>query len=363
MQLPPPLETIPPEIASVEDYEALARERLPASVWAYLNGGSADELAMRANREALLRIKVLPRLLRPMQGAHTRLTLLGTELAHPVIIAPTAFHRMFHPEGELATALGAAATESPMVVSTSATHTLEDIAATSRTPLWFQLYIQPDREFTIALAQRAEAAGYKALVLTADAPLNGLRNREQRAGFSLPPGIEAVNMKGVRAFPPADRVFGSDLLDRAPVWEDIAWLRSHTSLPIILKGVLHPEDAELAIQAGASGIIVSNHGGRTLDIVPAALHALPAIVKKVAGRVPVLMDGGIRRGSDAFIAIAMGADAVLCGRPVVHGLAAAGAVGVAHVLKLLRTELEMTMALAGCRTLAEIRNASLTFAP
>lgn len=351
----PPLAAIPSDVVSVDDYERLARERIEASAWAYLAGGAADEVTLRENRESFARIRILPRLLRNMEGAHTRLTLFGSEFPHPVLIAPTAWHRLFHPDGELATALGASAMEAGMVVSTSATCTVEAIAAHATVPLWFQLYIQQDREFTLELVRRVEAGGYRALVVTADAPLNGLRNRERRAGFQLPPGIEAVNLRGMAPQPPADRVFGSELLDRAPTWEDLGWLRSNTRLPILLKGILHPGDVESALAAGVDGVIVSNHGGRTLDTVPSAIEALPAVARQVAGRVPVLMDGGIRRGSDVFKSISRGADAVMVGRPIVHGLAAAGAVGVCHVLKILRTELEMTMALAGCRNLGEIR--------
>ncbi len=351
----PPLDAIPPDVVSVDDYERLASERIEPAAWAYLAGGAADEITLRENREAFARIRILPRLLRDMKGAHTRLTLFGSEFAHPILIAPTAWHRLFHPEGELATVLGASAMEAGMVVSTSATHPLEAIAANASAPLWFQLYIQPDRAFTLDLVRRVEAAGCQALVVTADAPLNGLRNRERRAAFQLPAGIEAVNLRGMASVPPADRVFGSELLDRAPTWEDLAWLRSHTRLPVVLKGILHPADVEPALAAGVAGIVVSNHGGRTLDTVPPAIEALPAVADRVAGRVPVLMDGGIRRGSDVFKAIARGASAVMIGRPVVHGLAAAGAVGVSHVLKILRAELEMTMALAGCRNLEEVR--------
>ncbi len=351
----PPLSAIPPDVISVDDYERLARERIEDSAWAYLSGGAADEVTLRENREAFARIRILPRLLRDMGGAHTRLSLFGHEFPHPIWIAPTAWHRLFHPDGELATALGASAMEAGMVVSTSATCTVEAVAVHAMAPLWFQLYIQHDREFTLELVRRVEAAGYGALVVTADAPLNGLRNRERRAGFELPPGIEAVNLRSMAPQPSADRVFGSELLDRAPTWKDLGWLRSHTRLPVLLKGILHPGDIEPALAAGVDGIVVSNHGGRTLDTVPPTIEALPAVARQVAGRVPVLMDGGIRRGSDVFKAISRGADAVMVGRPIVHGLAVAGAVGVCHVLKILRTELEMTMALAGCRNLCEIR--------
>lgn len=351
----PPLTQIPDGIVSLGDYETLARERLSPAAWAYLSGGAADEITLHKNRSAFDELEIMPRLFRDLSGASTEVTLFGRKYPHPVFIAPTAYHHLFHPAGETATATGAAAFDAGMVVSTQASTSLEDIAASMQSPLWFQLYIQPDREFTLELVQRAEAAGYQALVVTADAPLTGMRNREQRAGFQLPPGIDAVNLQGMRRLAPQDRVFGNELLAAAPTWKDLAWLQSRTRLPVLVKGILSPQDARVAIDQGVSGVVVSNHGGRTLDTAPTSLHALPAIATEVAGAVPVLMDGGIRRGTDIFKALARGADAVLVGRPILHGLAAAGALGVAHVLKILLTEFETTMALAGCATLHDIR--------
>ena len=350
----PPLSTIPPEVVSLDDYEALARERVEESAWAYLSGGAADELTLRENRAAFERLKLSPRILRDLSGANTRLELFGRSYAHPVFIAPTAFHRLFHPDGERATVLGASVMEACLTVSTSAGIPLEDVAKAATVPPWFQLYVQADRGFTAELVKRVEAAGYAALVVTADAPLHGLRNREQRAGFRLPPGIEAVNLLGMKSLPPAEGVFGTPLLETAPTWKDLAWLRSQTSLPVILKGVLDPEDARTAVKEGFSGIVVSNHGGRTLDTVPAAIEVLPGIAEAVERQVPILLDGGIRRGTDILKALALGANAVMVGRPVLHGLAAAGATGVAHVLKILRAELEIAMALTGRPTLSSI---------
>jgi 4-hydroxymandelate oxidase len=349
-----PLESIPPEIVSLDDYEPLARERLTDPVWAYLSGAAADELTLGENRAAFDRLKLLPRIFQDLTGASTRITLLGRDYAHPIFIAPTAFHGMFHPGGELATVLGASAMETCMTVSTQAGTAIEDIARDALVPPWFQLYLQPDRAFTADLVKRVEAAGCSALVLTADAPLHGLRNREQRAAFRVPPGLEPVNLRGMEPVPSADKVFGSHLLASAPTWNDLAWLRSLTELPVLLKGVLSPNDALLAISHGASGIIVSNHGGRTLDTVPAAIEALPPVADAVQGRVPILLDGGIRRGTDILKSLALGASAVMVGRPVLQGLAAAGATGVAHVLKILRTELEIAMALTGRATLADV---------
>jgi len=354
------LQTIPPETVSLDDYEALARERVEAGAWAYLAGGAADELTVRENLAAFGRLRLCPRVFQDLSGGNTRLRLFGREYAHPVFIAPTAFHGLFHPEGELATVLGASAMEACMTVSTQAGTALEEIAARATVPPWFQLYIQADREFTRGLVARVEAAGYRAIVLTADAPLNGFRNREQRAGFRVPAGMEAVNLRGMKVSAAVaaglgeDRVFGSELLARAPTWKDVAWLRSLTSLPILLKGVLDPEDALRALEAGVSGIVVSNHGGRTLDTVPATIEALPRIAEVLGGRLPILMDGGIRRGTDVLKALALGADAVMVGRPILHGLAAAGAAGVAHVVKILRMELEVGMALCGRSELGDL---------
>ncbi|MFT4176623.1 MAG: alpha-hydroxy acid oxidase [Luteolibacter sp.] len=350
----PPLSQIPPHVVAVEDYEPLARERLSPAAWAYLSGGAADEITLRENRAAFERARIIPRVLRDLSEASTKLTLFGQEYEHPIFIAPMAFHRLFHEQGELATLLAAEAFQAGMVVSTQASMTLEEIAERAGSPLWFQLYLQADREFTERLVHRAETAGYQALVVTVDAPLSGIRNREQRADFHLPPGIEAVNLRGMRTFPQEDRVFGSQLLTSAPTWKDIGWLRERTRLPILLKGILSAEDARCALDHGASGIIVSNHGGRVLDTLPATLEVLPGIVDTVKGEVPVLMDGGIRRGTDVYKAISSGADAVLVGRPILYGLAAAGALGAAHVLKILRSELEVTMALAGRVTLREV---------
>jgi 4-hydroxymandelate oxidase len=355
-----PLQRIPADAASLEDYARLARERLGAEAWAYLDGGSADELTRRWNRGAFDALRLRGRVLGGFPGGgHTRVTLLGRTLEHPILLAPVALHKLAHPQGELATVLGAAATGTTMVVSTQASVTLEEVARGAEgAPLWFQLYIQPDRGFTEALVRRAEAAGYEALVLTVDAPVNGVRNREHRAGFRAPPGIEHVNLRGCRAAEAGAGLCGG-LMAVAPTWADVAWLRALTRLPLILKGVTEPADAVRAVDAGAAGLVVSNHGGRTLDTLPATIEVLPRIAEAVGGRVPVLLDGGVRRGTDVVKALAAGASAVLIGRPQVHGLAVAGAPGVAHVVRILRAELEVAMALTGCATPADINRAVL----
>ncbi len=365
----PARHTIPSGLVTLADHELHARTQLDDNAWAYFSGGAADEISLRANRSAWDALPLWPRVLRPLAGGHTRVPLMGRTLAHPILLAPVAFQRLAHPDGELAMAYAAAALGAGVVLSTQASVSLESVAQAvlpdpGRGPLWFQLYLQPDRGFTQALVQRAEAAGYEALVLTVDAPTSGVRDRERRAGFRLPPGVGPVNLAGLQAptsppLSPGQSALFDGLLHHAPTWDDIAWLQSITRLPVLLKGVLHPADAHQAVSVGAAGLIVSNHGGRTLDTAPATATALPRVVQAVGGAVPVLVDGGIRRGTDVLKAMALGASAVLVGRPAVWGLANAGAAGVAHVLRLLRDELEVAMALTGCSTLAEATSALL----
>lgn len=362
-----PRNTLPPGVVSLADHDTQARAALDPATWAYLFGGAADELTLARNADAWRQIELLPRVMRPLAGGHTRVDLLGRTLAHPMLIAPMAHQRLAHPDGEHATALAAAALGAGLVLSTQASVPLDQIAATvlpepGRGPLWFQLYLQPDRGVTQALVQHAEQAGFEALVLTVDAPVQGARDRERRAGFQLPDGVAAVHLAGLRqpaarALAPGQSALFDDLLTHAPGWDDVAWLRSITRLPVLLKGVLHPADARQAMACGAAGLIVSNHGGRTLDTAISTAAALPRMVDAVQGRVPVLVDGGIRRGTDVLKAMGLGASAVLVGRPVLQGLATAGATGVAHVLRLLRDELEIAMALTGCRTLADAGSA------
>ncbi|MDP2165800.1 MAG: alpha-hydroxy acid oxidase [Hydrogenophaga sp.] len=354
---------LPQGLVSLLDHEQHAHTLLPEAVWAYFNGGAADETTLRANAQAWQTLELLPRVLRPLAGGHTRVQLLGRTLAHPILVAPMAHQGLAHPHGEHATALAAAALGAGLVVSTQASTRLEDVAHSylpdaDRGPLWFQLYIQPDRGLTCELVQRAEAAGYEALVLTVDAPVQGARDRERRAGFVLPAQVSAANLTSMPVptqalLQPGQSALFDGLLAHAPTWDDVAWLRSITHLPVLLKGITHPADAVEAVRCGAAGIIASNHGGRTLDTIPATARLLPRVVQVVQGDVPVLVDGGIRRGTDVLKAMALGASAVLVGRPILHGLTNAGATGVAHVIRLLRDELEMAMALTGCRTLAD----------
>ena len=346
---------VPADADSAFDYERHARAMLPADAWAYLCGAGADGITRRWNREAFDRRALAGRVLADMAGASTAATLFGLQLDCPVLIAPVAFQKLAHPDGELASVVGASACGAWMCVSCQASVALEEIAAAARTTLLFQLYMQQRREDTLRLVRRAEEAGYKALVVTVDAAVNGVRNEEQRAGFSLPPHVRAVNLAGMpgpvsRAGPGESPVF-SGLLDNAPTWADIEWLRGETSLPLVLKGILHPDDAARAADCGADGIAVSNHGGRTLDTLPASLDALEAVAARIDGRVPLLLDGGVRRGTDVLKALALGASAVMVGQPVVHALAVAGPVGVVHLLTILRTELEAAMALTGCKNI------------
>jgi 4-hydroxymandelate oxidase len=349
--------------ATLADHAERARQALDPGVLAYFDGGAADEITLQENERAWQRVRLSTRVLRPLAGGHTRIELLGRTLAHPILVAPMAYQRMAHPHGERATALACAAQGAGLVLSTQATVPLEDVARivqddADRGPLWFQLYMLPDRGFVKTLIERVERAGFEVLVLTVDAPVQGARDRERRTGYRRPGDFKAVNLAGRVVPPPAvlqpgQSALFDDLLTHAPTWDDIAWLRSITRLPVLLKGITHPADALLAAEHGAAGIIVSNHGGRTLDTLPATAELLPAVVQAMGGTLPVLVDGGIRRGTDVLKAMALGASAVLVGRPVIHGLANAGAQGVAHVLRLLRDELEIAMALCGCRDLSQ----------
>ncbi len=329
-------------IVNLFDFEKLAIEKMPHMAYEYVASGAADELTVRWNRQALDAIKLNPTVLTDVSQIDTRISLLGLDLPYPILIAPTAYHKIMHPEGELATARGAGAAEAVYVVSSFTTTPLADIAKVATQPLWLQLYVRDERELTKDLVQEAEYQGCRALCLTADTPVAGVRNRQQRVNFALPDGVHTPHMSDAFA------------LTKSLTWKDIEWLKSFAKIPVLVKGILNPDDADKAIQTGVSGIIVSNHSGRNLDTVPATIEALPRIVEKVNKRVPVLMDGGIRRGTDVLKAIALGANAVLVGKPICFGLACGGAEGVAKVLEILRNEFELAMALTGKATIAEI---------
>jgi 4-hydroxymandelate oxidase len=329
------------------DYEAMAEARLDPACSAYLFGGSGDEVTLRANRQAFERIRLVPRVMAHQAGRDTRATLFGQDYAAPILVAPMGHQKLFHPAGEIATAQAAAAMGLGYVLSTLSSTAMEDVRqAGEGAPQWFQLYCQPHKDDTLALLRRAEGCGFSAIVVTVDAPINGIRNREMRAGFRLPDAVQAVNLSPASRQPFGDRGFDA-LLAGAPGWEDMSWLRESTRLPLIIKGILHPLDAEEAIRRGFDGIIVSNHGGRTLDGAIASIDALPAIAAQVARRVPVLLDGGVRRGTDVLKALLAGASAVLVGRPITAALSVNGAAGAAHALRILRDELTVAQILNG----------------
>jgi 4-hydroxymandelate oxidase len=332
---------------SLRELEQQALERLDPAVYDFFAGGADDELTLRANEAAFARIGLVPRVLRGGGRPRLEVELLSSRASMPVVVAPTAFHRLAHPDGERATARAAAAAGTVMIASMASTVAIEEIAAAAAGP-WFQLYIQPDLGFTEAVVRRAEAAGCAALVVTADSPAFGRRERDLRHGFAeLPQGMCCENMR-VGDGPPRRFVFAPELS-----WDHVEWLRATTTLPIALKGVVHPEDARIAVSAGVDALVVSNHGGRQLDGMPAAVDLLPAIVDAVGGELPLLIDGGVRRGTDVVKACALGATAVGIGRPVLWGLAVAGEAGVRHVLELLRAELERALVLCGCASPAQ----------
>ncbi len=335
-------------IQSPLDYQALAQARLQAGVWQYLmDGDVAGDVA------ALAGMRLWPRPLRDVRAGHSRVSLFGRSYEHPILLAPVAYQRLFHDDGEMASAMAAAAQGGQVVVSSLASQPLEQIHQAfqqggGQGP-WFQLYWQGEREASLRLLRRAEAAGYSAIMFTVDAPI-------KLATLQLPQHIQAVNLEAPlhSTHASARQAVFQGWMAQAPRWDDVAWLRRHTKLPLLIKGLLHPDDAAQAVAIGCDGVVVSNHGGRVLQGAALSLHALPAIVARLQNQVPVLFDSGIRTGRDVFCALALGAQAVLVGRPYVWGLAANGAMGVAHVLRLLRDDLEMTMALTGCANLSEI---------
>lgn len=335
-----------PAAFALTDYERLAREHMTHPVWEYIQSGSGDEVTVQWNREALNRLRLEPRVMLDVSKIDLGITLLGRPQPHPILIAPTAAHMQVHPEGELATVRGAGAAHAVLVASTVSNRSIGDITAAATQPVWFQLYVAKDRGRTRDLIQRAEAAGCRALCITVDLPINYASNRIARVLGNLP-HLPLPNLDIAAAPLTAIRGLRSDTFD----WKELAWVQSFARLPIVLKGVTHPEDADRAVEAGIAGIIVSNHGGRALDTALATIEALPRVADRVAGRIPVLMDGGIRRGTDVLKALASGATAVLVGRPVLHALAVNGADGVRHVIDLLRTELEGAMALVGATTI------------
>lgn len=346
-----------PGPVNVREYEPLAQDAIEPGAWGYIAGGAGDEISLRENDRAYDRLRLWPRVLVDVTEVDTSTKILGRRIAVPILLAPTAFQTLAHSEGECATARAAAAAETVSVVSTMSSFRLEVIAQAAPGGRWFQLYAYRDRDVTEGFVRRAEAAGFEALCLTVDLPRPGRRERDHRSGFQLPDHARPANFEGIvdnEASRQAADVYVAGLIDPSLTWEIVPWLRSVTSLPIVLKGILRPDDARRAIDSGAEGIVVSNHGARQLDTVPATIDALPAIVDAVGSDALVLADGGIRRGTDVLKALALGADAVLIGRPYVWGLAVDGAAGVERVLALLRNELALAMALCGCVDLAAV---------
>lgn len=347
----------PIHLAECEDH---AKERLSAMVYDYYAGGAHDEITLQANRAAYSELELHYRVLRDVTERTTRTVVLGEEVTMPVLVAPTAFHQLACGDGEVATARAAAAAGTIMTLSTLSTCSIEEVAEVSGGRLWFQLYVYRDREATRDLLSRAEAAGAKALVLTVDAQLWGVRERDVRNRFQLPPGLQMVNLarSGKGDFPDADgsglAAYAHTLFDPALNWKDLEWLCATTNLPVLVKGVVRADDSVAALDHGAAGVIVSNHGGRQLDTAPAPIRVLPSIAAAVEGRGTVLIDGGIRRGTDVVKAIALGADAVLIGRPILWGLAIDGEQGVRRVLEMIRSEFDLAMGLCGARSVEEL---------
>lgn len=328
---------------SLEPFQQQAQAALSPEAWAYLQDTAGCGLTAQANRETFDAIRLVPRVLADMRQATTAVNLFGQSLEHPLLLAPIAYQRLFHADGEQGSAAAADAQGGTMLVSSLASQSLESIAAASERPLWFQLYWQGSRERTLRLLKRAEAAGYAVVVVTVDAPV-------KQAVCELPPHIWAVNCEQPLQASPlktGESAVFQGWMSQAPTWQDMLWLRAQTQHPLLIKGILRPEDAEQAIGYGFDGLVVSNHGGRVLDSVTGSLEALKQVLAQVQGRVPVLFDSGIRSGQDAYKALSLGAAAVCIGRPYVYGLAANGALGVAQVIRLMRDELEMTMALMG----------------
>lgn len=348
------------KLLTVDDFEERAKKVLPKMTYDYYRSGADEERTLRANRKAFRRWEIWPRILVDVSELDLRATVLGCEVAFPILVAPTAYHRLAHPEGEAATARGAADAGTIFILSTLSTTAIEEVAAASAGPKWFQLYVHKDRGLTKSLVDRAQGAGYLAIVLTVDAPILGRRLADERNDFALPEGMSMVNLAqyaqdaSQAAEGSALGAYAASRHDASLSWNDIGWLRSITSLPLLIKGILRADDAARAADAGVEGIVVSNHGARQLDGAPPTIEALPQVVDAVAGRCEVLMDGGIRFGTDVLKALALGAKVVLVGRPVLWGLAVDGAAGVTRVLALLRDELSTAMALAGCPNLASI---------
>jgi 4-hydroxymandelate oxidase len=346
---------------NLAELEALAQTRVERIAWDYYASGADDEHCLRRNCAAFASYELHYRVLVDVARRDLATTVLGERIAMPVIAAPTAFHRLAHDDGELASVRGAGDAGTVFILSTLSNTAVEDVVAAATGPVWFQLYVYRDRAATEGLVRRVEAAGCRALVLTVDAPVLGRRERDVRNRFALPAnlGVQNLYASGYAPVVAQDDESGlaayfATLLDPSLTWDALAWLRSITKLPVIVKGIVRADDAARAVAAGAAGVVVSNHGGRQLDAAPATIDVVARIADTIGGAAEILLDGGVRRGSDVIKAIALGAKAVLVGRPVLWGLAAGGREGVAHALGLLHRELDLAMALCGCPDVAAI---------
>ncbi|WP_462137401.1 alpha-hydroxy acid oxidase [Candidatus Mycalebacterium sp.] len=349
------------KLININDFHRKAKEKLPQMFYDYYASGAHDEITLADNREAYNRIKLRYRVMVDVSERDMSVDILGSKASMPILVAPTAFHGLASPEAECATARATDKAETLMILSTLSNTTLEDVKKETAAPLFFQLYVYRDRAATEELVRRAEAADYKAIVVTVDAPILGTRERDVRNDFQLPEGLTIKNMSAAHIEKMSGET-GSGLgnyfassIDPSLSWKDIAWLGGITKLPVLVKGVVHPEDAKLALENGAAGVVVSNHGGRQLDTSPATIDALPDIAEAMDGKGTLLVDGGVRRGTDVFKALALGADAVLVGRPVLWGLAADGGEGVRQILEILRTEFDKAMMLCGFCSVDEIK--------
>ncbi len=353
---------------NLSEYESLAREKLAPAAYDYYAGAAWDGVTLKENSRAFARIALRPRMLIDVSTRNKTLTLFGCRLSMPVVVAPMAFQCMAHPDGELAMAEAASSAGIPMCLSTLANFSIEDVTKSSPADIWFQLYVYKDRGITRDLIKRAERAGCKALVVTVDSPLLGRRERDVRNRFHLPPGLKIGNLAGSALDRLPEDADGSglasyiaSLYDTCLTWKDLEWFRGLTSLPILVKGILRGDDASTAIKCGANGVVVSNHGGRQLDTALASIRALPPVLEAVGNEVDVLMDGGVRRGTDILKSLALGAKAVMLGRPALWGLAVNGKAGAEHIFELIRAELDLAMALSGCPDLASVTPDLLLF--
>ncbi len=356
MSAPVQLPTHPAQWINVADAEAAAKVALPPAIWDYIAGGAEDEQTMHANRAAFARRLLRPRMLVDVSAVETATTLLDAPVAFPLIVAPSSLHRMYHPDGEAGTYRAASRVGALMTVSSAGSTPLEEVAQAADGMRWFQLYCFRERAMYGTFVEAAAAAGYRALVLTADVQILGRRERDMRNNFVLPAGVRMANFERRFAGLPDGTAHAHlmNVANPAITWDDLAWIRSLSDLPLVVKGILTAEDARLAVEHGAAAIWVSNHGGRQLDCAPATLDILEEIVEAVDGRAEIVLDGGVRRGTDILKALALGARAVAVGRVPLYGLAAGGEAGAFAVLEMLRNELQTAMMLCGVLSVASV---------